>query len=268
MTLTDALPADPSSPIPPALTQLTHAEPFQDGDHPDLLAYLATVPDPRAARGRRHPLIAILGLAAAAVLAGARSVTAIAEWPPMRPSRSEPRWVSAAAPLATSPSPPRPPSVGPWRAWTLGPSPAPSAPGSPTATAAVGPGSGLHGHPGLAARQAAQAHHVAGEQRHPVGAPWSIWALLACGTVAPAAAGAAARLVGAQRQQGPAPRRPVARCHGGGDDPTIRTGRMVRQGCGPHRTPHISRASGRTRGVGAGQDYGRTPRRSVQAAAS
>jgi predicted transposase YbfD/YdcC len=79
MTLTP-VPADPSSPIPPALTQLTHAEPFQDGDHPDLLAYLATVPDPRAARGRRHPLIAILGLAAAAVLAGARSVTAIAEW--------------------------------------------------------------------------------------------------------------------------------------------------------------------------------------------
>jgi putative transposase len=52
------------------------------------------------------------------------------------------------------------------------------------------------------------------------------------------------------------------------NNPTIRTGRTVRQGCGPHRTPHVSRASGRTRGVGAGQDYGRTPRRSVQAAAS
>jgi predicted transposase YbfD/YdcC len=74
------VPADPSSPIPPALAQLTHADSFQDGDHPDLLAYLATVPDPRAARGRRHPLIAILAMAAAAVLAGARSVTAIAEW--------------------------------------------------------------------------------------------------------------------------------------------------------------------------------------------
>jgi hypothetical protein len=71
------VPADPSSPIPPALTQLTHADLFQDGDPPHLLAYLATVPDSRAARSRRHPLIAI---AAVAVLAGARSVTASAEW--------------------------------------------------------------------------------------------------------------------------------------------------------------------------------------------
>jgi hypothetical protein len=47
---------------------------------PALLAYLAAVPGPRAARGRRHRLVAILGLAAAAVLAGARSIAAIAEW--------------------------------------------------------------------------------------------------------------------------------------------------------------------------------------------
>jgi hypothetical protein len=76
------VPADPSSPIPAALAHLTHADPppFQDADAPHLLAYLAAVPDPRAARGRRHRLVAILGLAAAAVLAGARSIAAIAEW--------------------------------------------------------------------------------------------------------------------------------------------------------------------------------------------
>jgi predicted transposase YbfD/YdcC len=44
------------------------------------LAYLARVPDPRSARGRRHPLLAILAMAAAAVLTGARSIAAIAEW--------------------------------------------------------------------------------------------------------------------------------------------------------------------------------------------
>jgi predicted transposase YbfD/YdcC len=74
------VPADPSSPIPAALTPLAHAQPLHDGEPPRLLAYLAGVPDPRAARGRRHPLVAILGLAAAAVLAGARSIAAIAEW--------------------------------------------------------------------------------------------------------------------------------------------------------------------------------------------
>jgi hypothetical protein len=74
-------PADPSSPIPAALAHLTQTNPLglQDTDAPHLLAYLAAVPDPRAARGRRHRLVAILGLAAA-VLAGARSIAAIAEW--------------------------------------------------------------------------------------------------------------------------------------------------------------------------------------------
>jgi len=75
-----------SQPRSPNLTgprQLQHAE------APHLLAHLATIPDPRAARGRRHPLAAILGLAPAAVLAGARSIAAIAEWaadasPPVR----------------------------------------------------------------------------------------------------------------------------------------------------------------------------------------
>jgi predicted transposase YbfD/YdcC len=74
------VPADPSSPIPPGLTVLGHADPLRPAETPDLLAYLATVTDPRARAGRRHPLVAILVLAAAAVLAGARSITAIAEW--------------------------------------------------------------------------------------------------------------------------------------------------------------------------------------------
>ena len=74
------MPADPSSPIPPGLAPLRDASPLQQAEPPHLLAYLATIPDPRARAGRRHPLVAILALAAAAVLAGARSFAAIAEW--------------------------------------------------------------------------------------------------------------------------------------------------------------------------------------------
>jgi predicted transposase YbfD/YdcC len=76
------VPADPSSSIPPGLAEIAHAgaDPLRPADAPHLLAYLATIGDPRAGRGRRHPLVAILAMAAAAVLAGARSVTAIAEW--------------------------------------------------------------------------------------------------------------------------------------------------------------------------------------------
>jgi hypothetical protein len=54
--------------------------PLQETEAPHLLAYLATISDPRGRRGRRHPLVAILAIAAAAVLAGARSMAAIAEW--------------------------------------------------------------------------------------------------------------------------------------------------------------------------------------------
>jgi pimeloyl-ACP methyl ester carboxylesterase len=99
---------------------------------------------PRAARGRRHPLVAILAMAAAAVLAGARSMTTIAEWaadapqpvrtrarcPPPRPQpprRPRPR-----------PPPPDPGAPGP-AAW-----PAPSAPGWPIVTA-LGSHRGGHG---------------------------------------------------------------------------------------------------------------------------
>jgi DDE_Tnp_1-associated len=76
------VPADPSSPIPAALTQLAHTDPRQlhQAEAPHLLADPATIHDPRAVGGRRNRLVTILGLAAAAVLAGARSIAAIAEW--------------------------------------------------------------------------------------------------------------------------------------------------------------------------------------------
>lgn len=53
----------------------------------DLRSYLATVPDPRARRGIRHPWTALLTSAAAAVLAGAASITAIGEWVADAPQR-------------------------------------------------------------------------------------------------------------------------------------------------------------------------------------
>jgi predicted transposase YbfD/YdcC len=46
----------------------------------DLRRYLAAVPDPRRRRGIRHSIGSVLVLAAVAVAAGARSLTAIAEW--------------------------------------------------------------------------------------------------------------------------------------------------------------------------------------------
>lgn len=45
-----------------------------------LMEALATVPDPRSRHGRRHPLPAILALAIGAMLCGARSLYAIAQW--------------------------------------------------------------------------------------------------------------------------------------------------------------------------------------------
>jgi hypothetical protein len=69
----------PSSAIPSAMAQLAHHDPLGDAEVGHLLDYLATISDPRALSGRRHPLVAILVLAAAAVLTGARSMAAIAE---------------------------------------------------------------------------------------------------------------------------------------------------------------------------------------------
>jgi predicted transposase YbfD/YdcC len=46
----------------------------------DLLVALRAVKDPRARRGRRHDVVAVLGVAVCAVLTGARSYAALAEW--------------------------------------------------------------------------------------------------------------------------------------------------------------------------------------------
>ena len=71
----------------PSSPSYTLVDQFDEDEFPDiprapaeLLAPLATVPDPRAAQGRRHPLPSILAIAACAVVAGARSLVAIAEW--------------------------------------------------------------------------------------------------------------------------------------------------------------------------------------------
>ena len=42
------MPAELSFPIPSGLTPLRDADPLQQAETPHLLAYLATIPDPRA----------------------------------------------------------------------------------------------------------------------------------------------------------------------------------------------------------------------------
>jgi len=74
------MPAAPSSRIDPAIGQLLAAAQTLGSGRLRLLPVLAAIPDPRARRGVRHRLVVILSLAVCAVLAGARSFTAIAEW--------------------------------------------------------------------------------------------------------------------------------------------------------------------------------------------
>jgi predicted transposase YbfD/YdcC len=74
------MPAPPSSPISPAIGHLVELAGDVPSKRPGLLEVLARVADPRHRRGVRHRLTGILGLALCAVMAGARSFTAIAEW--------------------------------------------------------------------------------------------------------------------------------------------------------------------------------------------
>ena len=74
------MPACASSPI---LTVVDQRQAPLDEREPvpvDLLAAVSAVTDPRARRGVRHGLVTILAVAVCAVLAGARSYVAIAEW--------------------------------------------------------------------------------------------------------------------------------------------------------------------------------------------
>ena len=74
------MPAVPSSPIDPSVGHLLALTESCGRDREGLVSVLARVPDPRKPRGVRHRLAAVLGLAVCAVMAGARSYVAIAEW--------------------------------------------------------------------------------------------------------------------------------------------------------------------------------------------
>jgi hypothetical protein len=53
---------------------------------PSFLAAFARVPDVRSRHGRRYPLVALLALATAALMAEARSLYAISQWGRLQPS--------------------------------------------------------------------------------------------------------------------------------------------------------------------------------------
>ena len=74
------MPAPSSSQACPVIGYLAVLAGDARQDPPGLLAVLARVSDPRRRRGVRHRLAVILSLTVCAVLAGACSYTAIAEW--------------------------------------------------------------------------------------------------------------------------------------------------------------------------------------------
>jgi predicted transposase YbfD/YdcC len=75
-----AVPASALSLISVVATRTSECFADEQGVPDDLLAVLRSVTDPRCRRGVRHQLVAVLGVAVCAVLAGARSYVAIAEW--------------------------------------------------------------------------------------------------------------------------------------------------------------------------------------------
>src|SRR5947207_8710254 len=65
-----------------AVTTPTDTPPLAvtESEQTGLLHALSAVPDPRSPHGVRYPLTGLLAVAVCAVLAGASSVTAIADW--------------------------------------------------------------------------------------------------------------------------------------------------------------------------------------------
>jgi hypothetical protein len=72
--------ASSSSRIDPAIGHLAALGQSLVDERSDVLSVLGQVADPRKRRGVRHTLPVILGVVVCAVLAGARSFVAIAEW--------------------------------------------------------------------------------------------------------------------------------------------------------------------------------------------
>jgi DDE_Tnp_1-associated len=110
------MPASSSSPIHSVLGHLADLAGAAAEDPPGLLAVLARAADPRHRRGVRHRLAVILGLAVCAVLAGARSFTAIAEWA----ADADEQTLAQLGPAGRCPRSPR--SGGPCRRRTRTPS--------------------------------------------------------------------------------------------------------------------------------------------------
>ena len=63
-----------------AVVTQDYSHPSADQTVPSLLTALAAVPDPRNRRGRRYSAATLLAFAVCAMLAGARSLYAIAQW--------------------------------------------------------------------------------------------------------------------------------------------------------------------------------------------